>query len=340
MDENLEVDEVPEMANTEDNDDKEFDPPIEMMIHDYDDERTLDDEEALEEEAEEVLDELSELQKDNEIPLAELFAMHGYGEVHPINVENDIEAIIEDDCSSVVEETISIKTTSIKTSITSTHVLQMYVEDEEDLYTSLEFSNSGMYKTTRVGEEYQAQVPEIACSMDTVDPNYGAPDTLLWDPSHLSENQVEAFNKATEKLLQETGENWVKDNDEFLYSLMQSNFNIEEALRRHSFNTIQPVDTMSLWTEQEVDRFENGLCTYGKDFFKIHQNKLPSKSVMDIIKFYYLYKKTPRHETLVTRTDVKIGKKTRPFKISSNRNLEFLENLLGDGSGKSMAAEA
>jgi len=71
-----------EGAPVEDHDDKEFDPPIEMMIHDYDDERTLDDEEALEEEAEvDVLDELSELHKDNEIPLAELFAMHGYGEV-------------------------------------------------------------------------------------------------------------------------------------------------------------------------------------------------------------------------------------------------------------------
>ncbi|XP_065340111.1 mesoderm induction early response protein 1-like [Cloeon dipterum] len=326
-----------DIPNNEDNDDKEFDPPIEMMIHDYDDERTLDDEEALEEEAESELDELSELQKDNQIPLAELFAMHGYGEVHPvnsINVENDIEAIIEDDCSGVEENTI-------QPGITSTQVLQMYVEDEEDLYTSLDFSNSGSFKTTRVGDEYQAQVPEVACSMDTIDPHYGKLDTLLWDPSHLSENQVEAFNKATNKAQLQGRHACVRDNDENLYSLMMSNFNIEEALRRHSFNTTEPVNTISLWTEQEVDKFENGLCTYGKDFFKIHQNKLPSKSVMDIIKFYYLFKKTARHEKLMTRNDVKISKKpSRPFRISSNRNLEFLENLLGDGSGKTMAAEA
>lgn len=184
MDENgVDVD----AAITEELEDKEFDPPIEMMIHDYDDERTLDDEEALEEEADdEVLDELSELQKDNEIPLAELFAMHGYGEVHPNNAENDIEAIIEDDCGTMDTESISINP-----KITSSQVLQMYVEDEEDLYSALDFSNSGMYKTTRVGDEYQAQVPAGTSSTDTnLDPNYGAPDTLLWDPSHLSENQV------------------------------------------------------------------------------------------------------------------------------------------------------
>jgi hypothetical protein len=151
---------------------------------------------------------------------------------------------------------------------------------------------------------------------------------------------VEAYNKATAKTCHRGSEPWVKDNDEYLYSLMQCNFNIEEALRRHSFTTIRPISTTALWTEQEVDKFENGLCTYGKDFFKIHQNKLPTKSVMDIIKFYYLHKKTPRHSKLVTRTDVKITKRTRTFKISTNRNLQFLENLLGNSSAKTMAAEA
>lgn len=184
-------------AISEELEDKEFDPPIEMMIHDYDDERTMDDEEALEEAEEEaddeVLDELSELQKDNEIPLAELFAMRGYGEVHPNNAENDIEAIIEDDCGTMDTESISINP-----KITSSQVLQMYVEDGEDLYSALDFSNSGMYKTTRVGDEYQAQVPEgmtTATAVVNMDPNYGAPDTLLWDPSHLSENQVRSKKK-------------------------------------------------------------------------------------------------------------------------------------------------
>jgi len=113
-------------------------------------------------------------------------------QVHPINAENDIEAIIEED---IMEETI------ISGKITSSQVLQMYVEDEEDLYTSLDFSNSGMYKTTRVGDDYQAEVPDApAGSLAIYDPHYGAPDTLLWDPSHLSENQVTFLFLSSKKI--------------------------------------------------------------------------------------------------------------------------------------------
>jgi len=31
---------------------------------------------------------------------------------------------------------------------------------------------------------------------------------------------------------------------------------------------------MSLWSEEECRNFENGLRTYGKDFFQIQQNKV------------------------------------------------------------------
>jgi len=33
-------------------------------------------------------------------------------------------------------------------------------------------------------------------------------------------------------------------------------------------------DPMSLWSEEECRNFENGLRTYGKDFFQIQQNKV------------------------------------------------------------------
>ena len=31
---------------------------------------------------------------------------------------------------------------------------------------------------------------------------------------------------------------------------------------------------MSMWSEEECRNFENGLRTYGKDFFQIQQNKV------------------------------------------------------------------
>lgn len=33
-------------------------------------------------------------------------------------------------------------------------------------------------------------------------------------------------------------------------------------------------DPMSLWSEEECRNFENGLRTYGKDFYLIQQNKV------------------------------------------------------------------
>ena len=39
------------------------------------------------------------------------------------------------------------------------------------------------------------------------------------------------------------------------------------------------VDPMSLWSEEECRNFENGLRTYGKDFYLIQQNKVSWASV-------------------------------------------------------------
>ena len=39
-------------------------------------------------------------------------------------------------------------------------------------------------------------------------------------------------------------------------------------------------DPMSLWSEDECRNFENGLKTYGKDFFLIQQNKVSSKCML------------------------------------------------------------
>lgn len=41
---------------------------------------------------------------------------------------------------------------------------------------------------------------------------------------------------------------------------------------------LQLVDPMSLWSEEECRNFENGLRTYGKDFYLIQQNKVSQTS--------------------------------------------------------------
>ncbi|KAJ8270275.1 hypothetical protein GJAV_G00112430 [Gymnothorax javanicus] len=58
--------------------DQEFDPSAEMLVHDFDDERTLDEEEMLEEETNSG-NEIEDLAREGEMPIEELLNLYGYG---------------------------------------------------------------------------------------------------------------------------------------------------------------------------------------------------------------------------------------------------------------------
>jgi len=78
--------------------------------------------------------------------------------------------------------------------------------------------------------------------------------------------------------------------------LLQCGYNTEEALRRKRMNAVPPADTMSLWSEEECRAFETGLRVYGKDFHNIQNQKVGTRSVGELVQFYYLWKKTERHD--------------------------------------------
>ena len=61
-------------------------------------------------------------------------------------------------------------------------------------------------------------------------------------------------------------------------------------------NAIPPADTMSLWSEEECRAFETGLRVYGKDFYSIKNQKVGTRAVGELVQFYYLWKKTERHD--------------------------------------------
>ena len=50
-----------------------------------------------------------------------------------------------------------------------------------------------------------------------------------------------------------------------------------------------------------------GLRVFGKDFRLIQKNKVLTRTVGEIVQFYYLWKKTERHDAFVTQT--KLGRK-------------------------------
>ena len=66
-----------EYGNDEDNE-KEFEPTVDMIMNEFDDERTIEEEEAMGQEDEQ--EELNALEKEQDIPLEELLKLYGYNQ--------------------------------------------------------------------------------------------------------------------------------------------------------------------------------------------------------------------------------------------------------------------
>ncbi|XP_063995155.1 mesoderm induction early response protein 1 isoform X2 [Diachasmimorpha longicaudata] len=154
-------------------------------------------------------------------------------------------------------------------------------------------------KTIMVGTDYQAIIPEGLCRYDDALP-YENEDKILWNPSFIPERETEEFLQRAQlpthkSSLLPTGAH-VRDDEQALYLLLQCGYNLEEALRRRRMNVLPPIDAISLWSEEECHNFESGLRTYGKDFHLIQKNKVRTRSVGELVQFYYLWKKTERHD--------------------------------------------
>lgn len=169
------------------------------------------------------------------------------------------------------------------------------------------------HQTIQVGSEYQATIPVGLCKYDDA-PAYENEDRLLWDPAKLSDSDVEEYLcTALEPTANAVGGmnslplgSHTRDDEQALYLLLQCGHNIEEALRRRRMNPTIPTK-MSLWSEEECRSFESGLRLYGKDFHLIQLHKVRTRSVGELVHFYYLWKKTERHDIFASK--VRLEKK-------------------------------
>lgn len=287
--------------NAELNGDTVFDPCAEMMIHDYDDERTLDEEEALENN-EDTQTELSDLQKEGDMPLSELLAMYGYGEqdnsgseeadeessTHEAPEPKDV--VVEEVETEEVEEPSQLaqlypeipiaNDNGVGTSRYLRSGSRPQSEEEED---DCDYSpdEEDWKKTIMVGSDYQAKIPVGLIKYDDALP-YENDDKMLWDPTSLSESETVSYLAR----LQDTASLQAKDDEQALYLLLQCGYNVEEALRRRRINCVPPTDTMR-WSEEECRNFETGMRLYGKDFHKIQETKVKTRSVKELVLFYY-----------------------------------------------------
>ncbi|XP_031640179.1 mesoderm induction early response protein 1 [Contarinia nasturtii] len=209
-------------------------------------------------------------------------------------------------------------------------------EEEEDIDYSPE--EDEFKKKIMVGSEYQAQIPEGLCRYDDALP-YENEDKLVWDPSQLQECDIESYlqkasipvivgspssqspaspiSQCSNQKPSLTLPNGVhlRDDEGSLFLLLQCGHNTEEALRRRRLNATIPQTAVAvaatasnqspientLWSEEECRNFESGLRVYGKDFHAIQQSKVRTRSVSELVQFYYLWKKTERHDIFANK---------------------------------------
>lgn len=298
------------------NDKSLFEPPANMMVNDYeDDERTLDEEEALAAgEHQDPKAELNSLQLEGDMPLEELLALYGYNKgmdkpipEQPLEVVPEESEKTESALQQLYSETASPEATRCLRSGS-----RPPSEEEDDCDYSPD--EDDWKKTIMVGSDYQAGIPEGLCSYDDALP-YENEDKLLWNPSVLDETVIEDYMKKICAMNSPTGIDAVpkgkqlRDDEEALFLLQQCGHNVEEALRRRRISAQTPAHA-SVWSEEECRNFENGIKVHGKDFHLIRQQKVRTRSVGELVQFYYIWKKTERHDIFANKTRLEKKKYT------------------------------
>lgn len=160
-------------------------------------------------------------------------------------------------------------------------------------------------KTIMVGSDYQAQIPD-GLSKYGDDPPYQNVDKLLWDPHSTTDaiiadylHNIHQISHGVNILLK--GKH-IRDDENALFLLLQCGFNTEEALRRITLNDqMFGRRAMMVWSEEECKNFENGIRCFNKNFYLIQQHRVTTRTVGELVHFYYLWKKTERHDVFASK---------------------------------------
>ncbi|EDV37872.1 uncharacterized protein Dana_GF13676, isoform A [Drosophila ananassae] len=400
--------------------DTTFEPTIDMMVNDFDDEATLNEEEALADmEAHSAEDEIATLREESEMPIEELLAKYGgmapspavsssnrssssrrarratkrqYQELDmetahtspstsssasqlekPIEILDQTpqqpkdDAVKEASLSETIEDSLEEPPADSSQKPHRSHLLDLYPDESfsnlapagpledierftpmQTLFDEVEAeeeedseSDTEDKKIIMVGTDYQAEIPEGLSQYGDILP-YENEDQLIWEPSQVSEREVEDYlakiqdtraivvtEEETESAAGEESaaisianppnppapppvpstppkvqtapaagdqEQVVKDNEQALHLLVQCGYDFKEALRRKRMNVVPLSDTMSSWSEDECLKFEEGIQKFGKDFYQIRQNQVRTRTMRELVHFYYLWKKSERRD--------------------------------------------
>ncbi|NXC18384.1 MIER1 protein, partial [Corythaeola cristata] len=304
-------------------DDHEFDPSADMLVHDFDDERTLEEEEMMEGETN-FSSEIEDLNRESDMPIQELLSRYGYDGAIPLQEDDD-----DEDDEEEEEEG----------------------EDDDDVDNDDNSGCSGENKEETI-KDSSGQEDETQSSND--DP---APSVASQDPQEIirprrckyfdTNSEIEEESEEDEDYI--PSEDWKKEI--MVGSMFQAEIPagickykenekvkflevvpIESADGVRNLNTTYvfchlsflslaicffvkyflllhflAIEELSVWTEEECRNFEQGLKVYGKDFHVIQANKVRTRSVGECVAFYYMWKKSERYDFFAQQT--RFGKK-------------------------------
>uniref|UniRef100_A0A4W2F1K3 Mesoderm induction early response protein 1 n=2 Tax=Bos TaxID=9903 RepID=A0A4W2F1K3_BOBOX len=210
-------------------DDHEFDPSADMLVHDFDDERTLEEEEMMEGETN-FSSEIEDLAREGDMPIHELLSLYGYdstirlpeedeeeeeeeeeddedadnddnsgcsGENKEENIkdssgqEDETQSSNDDPSQSVASQDAQeiIRPRRCKYFDTNSEIEEESEEDEDYI------PSEDWKKEIMVGSMFQAEIPVGICRYKENEKVYENDDQLLWDPEYLPEDKVIVFLK-------------------------------------------------------------------------------------------------------------------------------------------------
>ncbi|KAK6103830.1 ELM2 domain family protein [Brugia pahangi] len=289
----------------------------------YDDEGTLDEEEMLHPE-ENYQDELKMLEDDANLSVEEL--RQKYCSVVADEEYDDTQSASTSDDTRKSE---SVDDTATNLDFTEPDIVALpvssskkgkkehgYFSDVDDNEEDTDYVPPDRWRRiVRQGAMYQASVPETM-STGSRSPREEL-EMLLWSPHcDVSMKKVEEYLKNYyDRVLQSNDSSLpvetrksgisnrsfpVKDDEDALKALLNAKYNTSMALASYPFPRANaPLKSVgpnpAKWNDQDCELFERGMQMYGKNFCLI-KRLLPHRTVGEIVHFYYIWKKTERHD--------------------------------------------
>ncbi|KAH0627956.1 hypothetical protein JD844_008556 [Phrynosoma platyrhinos] len=275
--------------------DHDFDPTAEMLVHDYDDERTLEEEEMMDE-GKNFSSEIEDLEKEGSMPLEDLLAFYGYESAIPVVASSSADSSPSELADELPDMTLDKEEIAKDLLSGDDEETQSSADDLTPSVTSHEttdfFPRPLRSNTICEGDkESDGEDVEVDTGNSSEDlrkiarQSYENDDQLLWQPDVISENKVKEY-------LFETS---LRTGNEKVIGRIPEGIHTRDN------------EQMTAWTEEECRNFEHALLIYGKDFHLIQKNKVRTRTVAECVAFYYMWKKSERYDYFAQQT--RFGKK-------------------------------